>query len=46
VSSIWSIAFQQNYYLLDVGHGQNERWNSNFISGLLIQLVVVPAFPS
>ena len=29
VSSLWSIAFQQNNYLIDVGPGENERWNSN-----------------
>jgi hypothetical protein len=29
VSSIWSISFQQNNYLLDPGPGQPLRWNSN-----------------
>jgi hypothetical protein len=29
VSSIWSISFQQNNYLLDPGPGQSLRWNSN-----------------
>ncbi len=29
VSSLWSIAFQQNNYLIDVGPGESERWNSN-----------------
>lgn len=29
VSSIWSISMQQNNYLLDMGPGESERWNSN-----------------
>jgi len=29
VSSLWSIAIQQNNYLIDVGPGESERWNSN-----------------
>jgi hypothetical protein len=29
VSSLWSIAMQQNNYLLDMGPGESERWNSN-----------------
>ena len=29
VSDLWSIAFQQNNYLLDPGPGQALRWNSN-----------------
>jgi hypothetical protein len=29
VSDLWSIAFQQNNYILDMGAGQPERWNSN-----------------
>ena len=29
VSSLWSIAIQQNNYRLDMGPGQDERWNSN-----------------
>ena len=29
VSSIWSIAIQQNNYLIDPGPGEDLRWNSN-----------------
>jgi len=29
VSSLWSIAFQQNNYLIDPGRGEDLRWNSN-----------------
>jgi hypothetical protein len=29
VSSLWSIAFQQNNYMLDMGPGNGGRWNSN-----------------
>ena len=29
VSDLWSIAFQQNNFILDMGAGQSERWNSN-----------------
>lgn len=29
VSSLWSIAFQQNNYLIDPGPGEELRWNSN-----------------
>jgi hypothetical protein len=29
VSSLWSIAFQQNNYLIDPGPGEDLRWNSN-----------------
>jgi hypothetical protein len=29
VSDFWSISFQQNNYVLDMGPGQPERWNSN-----------------
>jgi hypothetical protein len=29
VSSIWSISMQQNNYLLDMGPGESDRWNSN-----------------
>jgi hypothetical protein len=29
VSSLWSISFQQNNYILDMGPGRNDRWNSN-----------------
>jgi hypothetical protein len=29
VSSLWSISFQQNNYMLDMGPGRNDRWNSN-----------------
>ncbi len=28
ISSLWSIAFQQNNYMLDMGRGES-RWNSN-----------------
>jgi hypothetical protein len=31
VSDLWSIAFQQNNYLLDPGPGQSLRWNSNLL---------------
>lgn len=31
VSSLWSISFQQNNYILDMGPGRNGRWNSNLI---------------
>jgi len=31
VSSLWSIAFQQNNFMLDMGPGQNGRWNSNLV---------------
>ncbi len=29
VSELWSIAFQQNNFLIDPGHGEDLRWNSN-----------------
>ena len=29
ISSLWSIAFQQNNYILDMGPGKTDRWNSN-----------------
>jgi len=29
VSDFWSISFQQNNYVLDMGTGRSERWNSN-----------------
>lgn len=29
MSSLWSIAFQQNNYLIDPGPGEDLRWNSN-----------------
>jgi len=29
ISSLWSIAFQQNNYMLDMGPGKEARWNSN-----------------
>jgi hypothetical protein len=30
VSELWSISFQQNNYMLDIGlPGQDDRWNSN-----------------
>jgi hypothetical protein len=29
VSEIWSITFQQNNYILDMGPGKSDRWNSN-----------------
>ena len=29
ISSLWSIAFQQNNYMLDMGPGRNSHWNSN-----------------
>jgi hypothetical protein len=29
VSDLWSIAFQQNNYILDMGAGQPDHWNSN-----------------
>jgi hypothetical protein len=29
VSTIWSIAIQQNNYRLDIGPGEDERWNSD-----------------
>jgi hypothetical protein len=29
VSSLWSISFQQNNYLLDMGPGKESHWNSN-----------------
>jgi hypothetical protein len=29
VSSLWSIAFQQNNYLVDPGRHEDLRWNSN-----------------
>jgi hypothetical protein len=29
VSDLWSIAFQQNNYMLDMGSGQPDHWNSN-----------------
>jgi hypothetical protein len=29
VSDLWSIAFQQNNYILDMGPGKMDRWNSN-----------------
>lgn len=29
ISSLWSIAFQQNNYMLDTGTGQPHHWNSN-----------------
>src|SRR5512139_3127357 len=29
ISSLWSIAFQQNNYMLDMGAGKPEHWNSN-----------------
>ncbi len=29
ISSLWSIAFQQNNYILDMGPGKVDRWNSN-----------------
>ena len=29
VSDLWSIAFQQNNYMLDTGAGQPHHWNSN-----------------
>ena len=31
VSSLWSIAFQQNNFMLDMGPGRNGRWNSNLV---------------
>ena len=42
VSDLWSIAFQQNNYLLDPGPGQSLRWNSN----LLFQPVMPVALTS
>jgi hypothetical protein len=29
VSDLWSIAFQQNNYILDMGPGKIDHWNSN-----------------
>ena len=29
ISSLWSIAFQQNNYMLDMGPGKEDHWNSN-----------------
>jgi hypothetical protein len=29
VSDIWSLQFQQNNYILDMGPGKSDRWNSN-----------------
>jgi hypothetical protein len=29
VSDLWSIAFQQNNFVLDMGEGQSDHWNSN-----------------
>ena len=29
VSELWSVSFQQNNYILDMGPGRNDRWNSN-----------------
>ncbi len=29
VSDIWSISFQQNNYILDMGPGKSDRWNSD-----------------
>jgi hypothetical protein len=29
VSDLWSIAFQQNNFMLDMGPGKSDRWNSN-----------------
>jgi hypothetical protein len=29
LSSLWSIAFQQNNYMLDMGAGKPDHWNSN-----------------
>jgi hypothetical protein len=29
ISTLWSIAFQQNNYMLDMGPGQDDHWNSN-----------------
>jgi hypothetical protein len=29
ISTLWSIAFQQNNYMLDMGPGQQDHWNSN-----------------
>ncbi len=29
ISSLWSIAFQQNNYMLDMGAGKPDHWNSN-----------------
>jgi len=29
VSDLWSIAFQKNNYMLDMGAGQPDHWNSN-----------------
>ncbi len=29
VSDLWSISFQQNNYILDMGDGQGDRWSSN-----------------
>jgi hypothetical protein len=29
ISSLWSIAFQQNNYMLDMGAGQPDHWNPN-----------------
>ena len=29
ISSLWSIAFQQNNYLVDMGPGKGDYWNSN-----------------
>ncbi len=29
ISSLWSVAFQQNNYMLDMGAGKPDHWNSN-----------------
>ena len=31
VSDLWSISFQQNNYILDMGPGKIDRWNSNLV---------------
>ncbi|HAR96508.1 MAG TPA: hypothetical protein DCR97_11185 [Deltaproteobacteria bacterium] len=31
ISSLWSLSFQQNNFMLDMGTGQPDHWNSNLI---------------
>jgi len=42
VSSLWSITFQQNNFVLDPGNGQAERWSSNLLFQPVLPIAISP----
>ena len=42
MSALWSIAFQQNNFLVDPGPGEGERWNTNLLFQPVLPVAISP----